>query len=117
MTTRSGNPRARKIGGPYGGVVELLALTAQRREEGTRVSRDAFATERRIWTIPKKADAISWCESCRVAQLSSAERSVPGATAPETVERRSEAERNAGQQSTHRAQYRARLAQALACDW
>jgi hypothetical protein len=36
-------------------------------------------------------------------------------SAAEPVERRAEAEGNAGQQSTHRAQYRARVAQALAC--
>jgi hypothetical protein len=27
---------ARQIGGPYGGIVELLALTGQRREEAAR---------------------------------------------------------------------------------
>ena len=36
-------------------------------------------------------------------------------SAAEPVERRAEAEGNAGQQSTHRAQYRARVSQALAC--
>ena len=36
-------------------------------------------------------------------------------SATEPVERRAEAEGNAGQQSTHRAQYRARVSQALAC--
>ena len=36
-------------------------------------------------------------------------------SAAEPVERRVEAEGKAGQQSTHRAQYRARVAQALAC--
>jgi hypothetical protein len=36
-------------------------------------------------------------------------------SAAEPVERRAEAEGNAGQQSTHRAQYRVRVAQALAC--
>src|ERR1700736_6620620 len=36
-------------------------------------------------------------------------------SAAEPVERRVEAEGNAGQQSTHRAQYRVRVAQALAC--
>src|SRR6266849_2179634 len=35
-------------------------------------------------------------------------------SAAEPVERRAEAEGNAGQQSTHRAQYRLRVAQALA---
>ena len=36
-------------------------------------------------------------------------------SAAEPVERRAETEGNAGQQSTHRAQYRVRVAQALAC--
>ena len=44
---------ARKIGGPYGGIVELLTLTAQRREEVARVTSDEFDVEQRIWTLPK----------------------------------------------------------------
>jgi integrase len=44
---------ARKIGGPYGGIVELLALTAQRREEVSRITSDEFDIEQRIWTLPK----------------------------------------------------------------
>jgi integrase len=44
---------ARKIGGPYGGIVELLTLTAQRREEVARVTSDEFDIEQRIWTLPK----------------------------------------------------------------
>src|SRR6266404_1240961 len=44
---------ARDIGGPYGGIVELLALTAQRREEVARASSDELKIERRIWTLPK----------------------------------------------------------------
>ena len=43
----------RKIGGPYGGIVELLALTAQRREEVARASSDELDIEQRIWTLPK----------------------------------------------------------------
>jgi integrase len=39
---------ARQIGGPYGGIVEFLALTGQRREEVARLQ-----WESRIWTIPK----------------------------------------------------------------
>jgi hypothetical protein len=38
-----------------------------------------------------------------------------GRSAAEPVEPRAEAEGKAGQQSTHRAQYRVRVAQALAC--
>jgi integrase len=44
---------ARKIGGPYGGIVELLTLTAQRREEVARMQSDEFDIEQRIWTLPK----------------------------------------------------------------
>jgi integrase len=44
---------ARKIGGPYGGIVELLASTAQRREEVARASTDELDIEQRIWTLPK----------------------------------------------------------------
>src|SRR5947209_3651153 len=44
---------ARQIGGAYGGIVELLTLTAQRREEVARVTSDEFDVEQRIWTLPK----------------------------------------------------------------
>jgi integrase len=44
---------ARKIGGPYGGIVELLALTGQRREEVAGLSRQELDLAQRIWTIPK----------------------------------------------------------------
>jgi integrase len=44
---------ARKIGGPYGGIVELLALTGQRREEVARLTWQELDLEQRIWTIPK----------------------------------------------------------------
>ena len=44
---------ARKIGGPYGGIVELLALTGQRREEVARLTWQELDLERRVWTIPK----------------------------------------------------------------
>jgi integrase len=44
---------ARKIGGPYGGVVELLALTGQRREEVARLQWEELEFARRIWTLPK----------------------------------------------------------------
>jgi integrase len=45
---------ARKIGGPYGGIVELLALTGQRREEAAGLSREEFDLAHRVWTIPKE---------------------------------------------------------------
>ena len=44
---------AREIGGPYGGIVELLALTGQRREEVARLSWEELDLEQRVWTIPK----------------------------------------------------------------
>jgi integrase len=44
---------ARRIGGPYGGIVELLALTAQRREEVACITSDEFDIDQRIWTLPK----------------------------------------------------------------
>jgi integrase len=44
---------ARKIGGPYGGIVELLALTGQRREEVARLNWQELDVKQRIWTIPK----------------------------------------------------------------
>jgi integrase len=44
---------ARRIGGPYGGIVELLALTGQRREEVAGLQREELDLAQRIWTIPK----------------------------------------------------------------
>ncbi|HKD42246.1 MAG TPA: integrase arm-type DNA-binding domain-containing protein [Myxococcaceae bacterium] len=44
---------ARKIGGPYGGIVELLALTGQRREEVAPLQWAELDLARRVWTLPK----------------------------------------------------------------
>jgi integrase len=44
---------ARTIGGPYGGIVELLALTGQRREEVACLSWDEIDLAQKVWTIPK----------------------------------------------------------------
>ena len=44
---------ARKIAGPYGGIVELLALTGQRREEVAGLPWEELDLVQRIWTIPK----------------------------------------------------------------
>ncbi len=44
---------AREIGGPYGGIVELLALTGQRREEVARLQRKELDLAQRVWTLPK----------------------------------------------------------------
>jgi integrase len=44
---------AQKIGGPYGGIVELLALTGQRREEVAQLRWEELDLEQRVWTLPK----------------------------------------------------------------
>jgi integrase len=46
-------PAARKMDGPYGGIVEPLALTGQCREEVARMTWDELDLARRIWTLPK----------------------------------------------------------------
>jgi integrase len=43
---------ARQIGGPYGAIVEFLALTGQRREEVAQLTWDELDLARQIWTIP-----------------------------------------------------------------
>ncbi len=73
---------ARKIGGPYGGVVELLALTGQRREEVARLTWEELDLEQRVWTIPKsrtknaKAHAMHLSEQS-LAVLKRADRRGP----------------------------------------
>ena len=42
---------ARKIGGPYGGIVEVLALTGQRREEVARCTWDEIDLKTRTWKL------------------------------------------------------------------
>src|SRR5664279_1561993 len=42
---------ARKIGGPYGGIVEVLALTGQRREEVARCTWDEIDVQARTWRL------------------------------------------------------------------
>jgi integrase len=42
---------ARQIGDPYGGIVELLALTGQRREEVARAVWDEIDLTERVWTL------------------------------------------------------------------
>ena len=44
---------ARRMGGPYGGIVEFLALTGQRREEVARMMWDELDLAQRVWTLPK----------------------------------------------------------------
>lgn len=43
---------ARKMGGAYGGIVEMLALTGQRREEVARMVWDEIDFINRTWTLP-----------------------------------------------------------------
>ena len=45
---------ARQIGGRYGAIVELLALTGQRREEVAGLQREELDLAHRVWTIPKQ---------------------------------------------------------------
>ena len=44
---------ARKMSGPYSGIVELLALAGQRREEVAGLTWQELDLQQRIWTIPK----------------------------------------------------------------
>jgi integrase len=44
---------ARTMDSPYGGIVELLALTGQRREEVAQMMWDELDLSRRTWTLPK----------------------------------------------------------------
>ena len=43
---------ARQIGGPYGDIVEVLALTGQRREEVARCTWDEIDLKTRTWKLP-----------------------------------------------------------------
>jgi integrase len=43
---------AREMGGPYGGIIELLALTGQRREEAARAIWDEFDLNGKTWLLP-----------------------------------------------------------------
>jgi integrase len=44
---------ARQVDDRYGGIVELLALTGQRREEVAKLAWEELDLIRRVWTIPK----------------------------------------------------------------
>jgi integrase len=44
---------ARNIGGSYGGIVELLALTGQRREEVARLQWEELDLAQRVWRLPR----------------------------------------------------------------
>src|SRR5712671_4894402 len=43
---------ARKVGGPFGGIVEFLSLTGQRREEVAQMTWDELDIGQRVWTLP-----------------------------------------------------------------
>jgi integrase len=43
---------ARQLGGPCGAIVEVLALTGQRRDEVARMIWDEVDLDRRVWTLP-----------------------------------------------------------------
>jgi integrase len=45
---------ARAMKGPYGGIVEFLALTGQRREEAAQATWNEFDLDRSTWTIPSE---------------------------------------------------------------
>jgi integrase len=59
---------ARQMGGPYGGLVELLALTGQRREEVAGLQWEELDLARRLWALPRsrtknaKAHLVHLCE-------------------------------------------------------
>jgi integrase len=61
---------ARKVGGPYGGIVELLALTGQRREEVARLSWEELDLEQRIWTLPKSRTKNAKQHAVRLSEQS-----------------------------------------------
>ena len=44
---------ARTMAGPYGEIIEFLALTGQRREEVTQATWDEFDFDQQTWTLPK----------------------------------------------------------------
>jgi integrase len=67
---------ARKMESPYGGIVELLALTGQRRNEVSRLKWDELEEQRRTWSIPgsrtknKKAHIVHLSEQAwRVVEV------------------------------------------------
>ena len=43
---------ARAIGHPFGGIVQMLALTAQRRDEVGRLTWDQFDLDKAVWVLP-----------------------------------------------------------------
>ena len=73
---------AREMGGPYGGIVELLALTGQRREEVGQMTWNELDLARRVWTLPKSRtknakEHIVHLSAQSIAVLKRAERKGP----------------------------------------
>ena len=106
------------------GIVVPPGSRATSRAQGTRIASEPGIS--RVWPSPADADGPhregeepkpmmhghekSGDAIVAVKPTNKAERS-----AAEPVEPRAEAKGNAGQQNTHRAQYRVRVAKALAC--
>ena len=63
---------ARQLGGPYGAIVEVLALTGQRRDEVARMSWDEVDLDRRVWTLP--ADTYEERQAAHCSTLGSGGR-------------------------------------------
>ena len=66
LTTRArpGHPRRAKDGGPYGGIVELLALTGQRREEVARMSWEELDSRSEFGRSPNHGQRMPRRTSC-----------------------------------------------------
>jgi integrase len=73
---------ARKMGGPYAGIVEFLALTGQRREEVAQMAWGELDIEQRVWTLPSsrtkngKEHAVNLSEQA-IAVLSAVQKKGP----------------------------------------
>jgi integrase len=67
---------ARQLGGPYGAIVEVLALTGQRRAEVARMSWDEVDLDHRVWTLPATRTKN---DKLHIAQLSDPALAVVGA--------------------------------------
>ena len=60
---------ARMMPQPYGGIVEFLALTGQRREEVAGMAWDELDVEHRLWTSEASARSVSRVRSWRIHDL------------------------------------------------
>jgi integrase len=78
---------ARKIGGPYGGIVELLALSGQRRDEVAHLQRDELDLAQRIWIIPKSRTKNAKSHVVHLSQQAMAVLKVAGQREPYLLSR------------------------------